>query len=62
MPLWQRILITVVAMLIASLIAGLIWRNLFNVGIPSYLAGVIGGITALPVWELLKKVKRKEKI
>ena len=61
MPLWQRILITVLAMLIASLIAGLLWRNLFNVGIPSYLAGVIGGISALPVWELLKKVKPKEK-
>ena len=61
MPLWQRILITVLAMLIASFIAGLLWRNLFNVSIPSYLAGIIGGITALPVWEFLKKAKQKEK-
>jgi hypothetical protein len=27
---------------------------------PSYLAGFVGGLTALPVWELLKRVKPKD--
>jgi hypothetical protein len=61
MPFWQRLGLTVIAMLVASFIVGLLWRNLFNMPIPSYLAGIIGGVTALPVWELLKKIKKKEK-
>jgi Na+/glutamate symporter len=61
MAFWQRFAITVIAMLVASFIVGLFWRYLFNMPIPSYLAGIIGGITALPVWELLKKIKQKEK-
>jgi hypothetical protein len=28
--------------------------------IPSYIAGVIAGLAALPVWELLKKIKPKK--
>jgi hypothetical protein len=28
---------------------------------PSYLSGIVGGLTALPVWEILKKFKPKEK-
>ena len=61
MAFWQRLAITVIAMLVASFIVGLFWRYLFNMPIPSFLAGIIGGITALPVWELLKKIKQKEK-
>ena len=61
MVLWQRLGLTVIAMLVASFIVGLLWRYLFNMPIPSYLAGIIGGITAIPVWELLKKIKKKEK-
>jgi hypothetical protein len=30
MPLWQRLLITLVTMLLTSLAAGLLWRWLFN--------------------------------
>ena len=59
MPFWQRLMITIVAMLVASFIAGIIWRAIFVVGIPSYLAGIIGGLTALPVWEFLKRIKTK---
>ena len=59
MSLGKRLLITLLAMLAASYIAGLFWKNTFNTFIPSYLAGVIGGLTALPVWELLKQVKPK---
>jgi ABC-type sugar transport system permease subunit len=45
MPLWQRLLITLVTMLLTSFIAGLLWRWLFSTDIPSYLSGVVGGIT-----------------
>jgi len=61
MALWQRLLITIAAMLAASFVVGLFWRSIFNAPIPSYLAGIIGGLTALPVWEFLKRVKQKEK-
>jgi glucose-6-phosphate-specific signal transduction histidine kinase len=61
MVFWKRFLITVVAMLAASFIVGVIWRSIFNIIMPSYLAGFIGGLTALPVWELLKKIKPKDK-
>lgn len=56
LPLWQRLLITLVAMLLTSFVAGLVWRGVFNANIPSYLSGLIGGITAVPVWELLKRL------
>jgi len=57
MPLWQRLLITLVTMLVTSLIAGLLWRSLFNTDIPSYLSGVVGGVTAVPMWEVLKRIQ-----
>ncbi|GEO87014.1 MULTISPECIES: hypothetical protein [Alphaproteobacteria] len=57
MPLWQRLLITVVTMLVTSFVAGLLWRWIFSTDIPGYLSGVVGGLTALPVWELLKRIE-----
>jgi Na+/glutamate symporter len=57
MPFWKRLLITVIAMLVASYIAGLLWKNTFNSLIPSYLAGIIGGLIALPVWEWVRPKK-----
>jgi len=59
MPLWQRLLITLVAMVGASFIFGLIWSAIFTTEIPSYLSGLIGGLTAVPVWEFLKRVRPK---
>ena len=56
MPFWQRLLITLLAMAAASLVVGLIWRALFGFELPSYLAGVVGGLTAVPVWEFLKRI------
>ena len=56
MPFWQRLLITLVAMVVTSLVVGLIWRTLFGFELPSYLGGVIGGLTAVPVWEFLKRI------
>ena len=61
MPLWQRLLITVVTMFATSFIIGLFWRSIFDIRIPSYLSGIIGGLSALPVWEFLKRIKPKEK-
>ncbi|HET6221980.1 MAG TPA: hypothetical protein VFE11_07430 [Dongiaceae bacterium] len=60
MPLWQRLLITLAVMLVASFVVGLIWKGLFNAEIPSYLAGIVGGITAVPAWEFLKRVRPKQ--
>ena len=61
MVFWQRLFITVFSMLAVSFIVGLFWRSVFNVPIPSYLAGIVGGLTALPVWEILKRIKPKER-
>lgn len=60
MPFWQRLLITLIAMLAVSFIVGLVWRSLFDIGLPSYLAGVVGGLTALPLWEFLKRVDTRK--
>ena len=60
MPFWQKLLITLIAMLAVSFIAGLLWQSIFNIGLPSYAAGVIGGLTALPLWEFLKRVGEKK--
>ena len=35
MPYWQRLLITLVIMLLASYLVGLLWHWLFNSDIPS---------------------------
>ena len=61
MVLWQRILLTLIAILATSIIFGLIWSSLFNTRFPSYIGGVIGGLTAVPVWELVKRVGPKPK-
>lgn len=59
LPLWQRLLLTLVGMVGVSYLAGLLWDFLFNFSIPSYVSGVVGGLTALPVWEGLKRVRPK---
>lgn len=60
MVFWQRLLITLLVMVVASLIIAAVWRHVFNMTIPSYVAGVIAGLAALPVWELLKRIKLKK--
>lgn len=46
-------------MLLTSLVAGLLWRVIFNADIPGYLSGIVGGVTAVPMWEFLKRVRPK---
>ncbi len=61
MSLWQRMVLTLVAMLISSFVAGLIWQTIFNVTLPSYAGGMVGGLAAIPVWELLKRMSPKRR-
>ncbi len=61
MPLWQRLIVTAVAMLVASYLVGLLWMSMFNFVMPSYAAGLVGGIVALPVWEFLKRIGPQNK-
>ena len=61
MPFWQRLLFTIIVIVVASFVAGLIWHRLFGFSLPSYVGGVIGGLTAVPFWELLKRKGSKEK-
>jgi hypothetical protein len=56
MPLWQRLILTLLAIVAVSIVISVIWNNLFGFGLPSYLGGVIGGLTAVPAWEFLKRV------
>lgn len=57
MALWKRLLITLATILLTSVVVGLLWHWLFNTAIPGYLSGVVGGVTAVPMWELLKRLK-----
>ncbi len=57
LPFWQRLLITVAAMLVASWIVGLIWHAVFSFPLPSYAAGVVGGLASLPVWDFLRRIR-----
>ena len=60
LPIWQRLLLTIVAMLAASWIAGLLWNSVFSLPLPSFVAGMIGGLAALPCWELLKRIRPRQ--
>ena len=59
MRLWQRLLITLAVMLLASYVVGLLWRWLFSADMPSYLSGSVGGLAALPTWEFLQRIRPK---
>ena len=56
---WKRLLIMMFAVLSVSFIAGLVWRQVFGFAseLPSYVAGLIGGMAALPTWEVLKRIR-----
>jgi len=54
MNMGKRVLFTLLAMVLASFLVGLLWRGAFDVRIPSYLSGVIGGISAIAAWEFFR--------
>jgi uncharacterized membrane protein YhdT len=55
-PLWQRIVVTFVAIVAASWGVATLVETLLGFAVPSYLSGVVGGLAALPVWEFLKRI------
>lgn len=60
MPFWQRSLILLVAVMVVSFLVGILWHALFSFYLPSYISGVIGGISAVFIWDLLKRIKPKQ--
>jgi len=61
MPFWQRLLILLVAVVGVSVIVSVTWHALFSFYLPSYVSGVIGGLSAVLIWDLLKKTKPQKK-
>ena len=61
MPLWQRILLTLIAVVLVGYLAGLLWSAAFNREMPAYLSGLLGGLAAMPIWEQLKRVAIKSR-
>jgi hypothetical protein len=57
LPFWQRLLLTIVVMLVASWLANFIWQYVFSFPLPSYAAGAVGGLAALPFWDFLKRIR-----
>lgn len=57
LPFWQRLLLTIVVMLITSYLASLLWQQILGVPLPSYIAGTVGGLAALPMWDFLKRIR-----
>jgi hypothetical protein len=59
MPYWQRVTITLVAIVVASwiVVAGI--ESIIGVRLPGYVAGVVGGLAGVPVWEFLRRVAPK---
>jgi len=60
MPFWQRFLILLLAVMAVSFFAGIIWHAMFNIYLPSYVSGVIGGLSAVFIWDILKRIKPKQ--
>ena len=57
LPFWARLLITIGVMLLASFLVGWLSERFFGYALPSYAAGVIGGLAALPCWDFLKRIR-----
>ena len=57
LPFWQRLLLTIVVVLVASYLAGLLWQTVLGFPLPGYAAGVVGGLAALPLWDFLKRIR-----
>lgn len=60
MPTWARVLILILAILVVSFLFDRLWDGVFGFVLPSYISGVIGGLTAVPLWALLKHTKPKQ--
>lgn len=56
MPFWQRGLITLVAIIVVSWIIVTLLESMLGFRLPGYVAGVVGGLAGVPVWEFLRRV------
>ena len=41
MVFWQRLIVTIIAMVVVSILAGLAWNAIFNAGLPGYISGTL---------------------
>ena len=60
MPFWQRSLVLLAAMIGVSFIFDIIWHSFTGFRLPGYVIGVVGGLTAVPLWDLLKRIKPRQ--
>jgi hypothetical protein len=51
----QRFVYTIITVVVVSFLVGQLWRYIFEARIPGYLSGLVGGLAAVPVWELLRR-------
>jgi hypothetical protein len=57
LPFWQRLLLVILVMLLTSYLAGLAWQYVLGFPLPSYAAGAVGGLAAIPIWDFLKRIR-----
>jgi len=60
MPFWQRFLILILAVIVISMVIGMIWHSWFGFALPAYASGVISGLAAVWLWDMLKRIKAKQ--
>ena len=61
MAIVGMLVLTVVIVLAVSYVASIVWGVLFAASLPSYISGLLGGLAALPAWETLKRLRKKNK-
>ncbi len=61
MKLWQRLVATLLAIILMSFVITALWRNLFDAQLPSYVAGIGGGMIGVLVWSFLHKHRHRKK-
>ena len=52
-------LLTIAATLGVVYVATVIWGVLFASALPSVVGGLVGGLSALPIWEGLRRLRNK---
>jgi hypothetical protein len=60
MGFWQRLAVTILVVLAFSGLLHIAWQALLGFAMPAYLAGLLGGLVALPVWEYLQLRRRNK--
>ncbi len=61
MKLWQVLVATLLAVLLVSFLTTALWRAVFDARMPSYIAGMVGGVAAVFVWSFLQRYRHKNR-